>query len=142
MPSSRNHCCKPHYHPPGATHSFEGISPLWPFFLGKQSSYSFVLHPRLLSLRFYSVPGYRGRILATKLLNSKNEGMSMCCSERLLLPTTPSELQGVRPPEPFPAMKQTCTSFKNLSPCQGPSQSCASSVCFLRTRLFPIPGPR
>ena len=46
-PSSLNRCYKPHYHPPGGMHGFEGISPLWPLFLGKQSIYSFLLHPRL-----------------------------------------------------------------------------------------------
>ena len=66
----------------------------------------------------------------------------MCYSECLLLPTMPSELQGISLPVPFSAMKQMCTFFKSLSPRQGPPQGCASSICFLRTCLFPIPGPR
>ena len=51
------------YHPLQAgTHSSEGMSPLWPPLPGKAVKLFFSTSPKLLSLRFNSVSGYRGQL--------------------------------------------------------------------------------
>ena len=60
---SLNHYYKTsHYRLQVGTHSFEGISPLWPPLPGKAIKLFFSTSPKTLSLRFNSVSGYRGWI--------------------------------------------------------------------------------
>ena len=61
--TSSNHYYKtPHSPLQVGTHSFEGISPLWPPLPGKAIKLFFSTSPKTLSSRFNSVSGYRGWI--------------------------------------------------------------------------------
>ena len=62
MPSLNHYYKTPHYTLQVGTHSFEGISPLWPPLPGKAIKLFFSTSPKTLSLRNNSVSGYRGQI--------------------------------------------------------------------------------
>ena len=62
MPSLNHYYKTPHYPLQVETHSFEGISPLWPPLPGRAIKLFFSTSPKTLSPKINSVLGYRGRI--------------------------------------------------------------------------------
>ena len=83
MPSLKNYY-KTRCLPKVGTHGFEGISPLWPPFLGKAIKLSFSTSPKTLSLRFDLAPVYREAELTESNAEFEKE---LCVFEPVFLPT-------------------------------------------------------